>query len=135
MSKIVSLEINGNQLDIRSKADTDLSNITDLAKKNISSLGLPGSNSVNLELKSSGSRYIMPDDGWLFIGADVNSTENGFVYVYNFTRAYANQNPVVNNINQNMIFPVNKNDEVGINYANCVLKIVKFIHNNGFTEN
>lgn len=134
MPKVVSLEINGNQLDISSKADTDLSNITDSAKQNIGSLSLPGTSSVNLELKSSGSRYIIPDDGWLFISADVNSTENGFVYVYNYTREYANQNPVVKNINQNMIFPVNKNDQVGINYANCVLKIVKFIHNNGFTE-
>lgn len=127
---ITSLEINGNKLDITLKADTDLSNISNSAKKTIGSLGLPSSDFVNLEIKSSGSKYTMQDDGWLFISADVSNTGNGFVYVYNHTRAYANQIPVMNGINQNMIFPVNKNDEVSVNYANCSIKLLKFIYNN-----
>lgn len=80
----------------QSKANTDMDNLTETGKNEITSYAFPSSRYDELELMPSGQNYTAPADGWYCIGkligsvsavnyVDLHNTSNGIVSTLSLT--------------------------------------------------
>ena len=66
----IEVDIDEIATDLNSKADTDLTNCTNVASIKMAHNAMPSGTSIALTLGASGSDYVAPADGWF--GANVN---------------------------------------------------------------
>lgn len=64
----IQVDIDEIATDLNGKADTDLTNVTDMAKITMARASMPSSPYIDLTLGASGASYIAPADGYVKIG-------------------------------------------------------------------
>ena len=104
---------------LNGKIDLDAGNIANTGKSVIAHDAMPSSTYDNLTWGASGTTYTMPADGWLaFFGQNTSSGSCYCVFV-NSTNGFRLQAQLTSSYGSpNLYFPVNKNDEIAVFYAN-----------------
>ena len=107
---------NGTEPTIDTKANTDLTNITDSAKVMMSGMGMPSNKYVNLTLGASGTTYTAPSNGWYNLSK--NASANGqWCDLRNVTNGFYISSPYLSSASVfRSAIPVKKNDVLQISY-------------------
>lgn len=108
------------EADLTTKANTDLSNVTNTGKSTGAGWGMPSGTYEDLTLGASGTTYTAPANGWLFIAKaataslqylDIEYTQSGTVIINN-SRNSINTGEIIR-----MITPVLKGQNLKISYS------------------
>ena len=117
------------------KANTDLSDISSLAKNTVSGLSMPSGVYDNLTLGSSGAQYTAPANGYFYIDK-TSSAAGQYVYFGDSTDAAPGEScgsaSYANNYHCSLLRPVKKGTKVKVYYtAAGVTNYFRFIYAEG----
>lgn len=126
----IEVDIDNIATDLNGKADTDLTNCTDVANIKMAHNAMPSDTFVNLTLGASGSNYTAPTDGYFFLnkvaGSDwyyIRIAKGGSYDIYD---SDYRTTPLT------ILFPVKKNDIITVKYnATGTTNAFRFIYAQG----
>lgn len=112
----------------RSKADTNLGNLSATGKDLASGLGMPSNRHIDLTLGASGSTYTAPANGWILVGKRCTNNQ----YLGTYDNSIMKHLEVWNSSYCSLFFPVRKGDVFPITYtASGVTEVFRFIYAEG----
>ena len=107
----IQVDIDNVVTDLNGKADTDLTNVTDMAKVLMSGMGMPSDRYIDLTLGASGTTYTAPANGYFSILARSANTVRFDGLRYNVTM------PDVSGSLSGVIFPILKGKTIALSYG------------------
>ena len=114
-SGTLSVDINNIAANLNSKADADLTNVTDTAKVMMSGVGMPGNKYIDLTLGASGTTYTAPENGWFCFYA-IKSTA-GYTFLMNNTTGFRTETrTTINGSGCGCYIPARRGDIIVCNY-------------------
>ena len=112
-------------------ANPDLSNITNVATTKIAHDAMPSGTYLGLSFGASGSTYVMPADGWLFLDKALTGNLQ-YVVMNNHTAHFVLGSAPSGTNSSFLLMPVSKGDNVEISYtAMGAVSTFHFIYANG----
>lgn len=130
----IQVDIDEIATDLNGKADTDLTNCTDVANIKMAHNAMPSNTYIDLTLGASGSTYTAPADGWFYVNK-IAGADWHYVIITNTSKVSTGYSDLRANYRTSTLtpmLPVQKGDVVEIEYnATGATQAFKFIYAQG----
>lgn len=137
----IEVNLDNIAIDLNSKADTDLVNLTPQGKSLVANYAMPSEKYVDLEFGASGTIYTAPANGWFYARGGTATTANGYHDISLsvggttvLTAIYVSMGHLMSgNTVVYALVPVKKGQQVTLSYYTSLTreKLIRFIYAEG----
>ena len=114
---------------LQGKANVDLSNITELARKTIANMPMPSNEYTELTIGASGTEYTAQANGYFVVATEAKNTQR--IALINTTNGMISSLAPYHDSVVGVFVPAKKNDVIKLEYTSTTISYFRFIYAEG----